>query len=100
LLQTVKSRGFGTFWIERQELDICRRTISLISAAQTAGRAERTPADNHTVRSVFVVGSDKKIKLVLVYPITTEQLHGASLHRADVCRSDGRTVLRCRVRST
>ncbi len=32
---------------------------------------ERTPADNATVRNVFVVGPDKKIKLVLVYPMTT-----------------------------
>jgi alkyl hydroperoxide reductase subunit AhpC len=31
----------------------------------------RTPADNMTVRNVFVVGPDKKIKLVLVYPMTT-----------------------------
>jgi alkyl hydroperoxide reductase subunit AhpC len=31
----------------------------------------RTPADNQTVRNVFVVGPDKKIKLVLVYPMTT-----------------------------
>ncbi len=33
--------------------------------------AERTPADNATVRNVFVVGPDKKVKLVLVYPMTT-----------------------------
>ncbi len=32
---------------------------------------KRTPADNQTVRNVFVVGPDKKIKLVLVYPMTT-----------------------------
>ena len=31
----------------------------------------RTPVDNQTVRNVFVVGPDKKIKLVLVYPMTT-----------------------------
>ena len=31
----------------------------------------RTPADNATVRSVFVVGPDKKIKLTLTYPMTT-----------------------------
>jgi alkyl hydroperoxide reductase subunit AhpC len=31
----------------------------------------RTPADNQTVRSVFVIGPDKKIKLMLVYPMTT-----------------------------
>ena len=32
---------------------------------------ERTPADNQTVRNVFVIGPDKKIKLLLVYPMTT-----------------------------
>jgi thioredoxin-dependent peroxiredoxin len=32
---------------------------------------KRTPADNQTVRTVFVVGPDKKIKLVLYYPMTT-----------------------------
>jgi alkyl hydroperoxide reductase subunit AhpC len=31
----------------------------------------RTPADNATVRTVFVIGPDKKIKLMLVYPMTT-----------------------------
>jgi alkyl hydroperoxide reductase subunit AhpC len=40
--------------------------------ASTSGTSEgRTPADNQTVRNVFVVGPDKKIKLVLVYPMTT-----------------------------
>ena len=38
--------------------------------AETAGGSEgRTPADNATVRNVFVIGPDKKIKLVLVYPM-------------------------------
>ena len=36
-----------------------------------ATASERTPADNQTVRNVFVVGPDKKIKLVLIYPMTT-----------------------------
>src|SRR5271157_5993205 len=41
-------------------------------AADTAGdAADRTPADNQTVRNVFVIGPDKKIKLILVYPMTT-----------------------------
>jgi len=31
----------------------------------------RTPADNQTVRNVFVIGPDKKLKLILVYPMTT-----------------------------
>ena len=40
--------------------------------AGTEGDAKsRTPADNQTVRNVFVVGPDKKIKLILVYPMTT-----------------------------
>ncbi len=32
---------------------------------------ERTPMDNQTLRNVFVIGPDKKIKLILVYPMTT-----------------------------
>jgi alkyl hydroperoxide reductase subunit AhpC len=40
--------------------------------ADVSGDAKsRTPADNQTVRNVFVIGPDKKIKLVLVYPMTT-----------------------------
>ena len=40
--------------------------------AETAGDAKkRTAADNQTVRNVFVVGPDKKVKLILVYPMTT-----------------------------
>ena len=41
-------------------------------AADVAGEAtERTPAMNQTVRNVFVIGPDKKVKLSLVYPMTT-----------------------------
>jgi alkyl hydroperoxide reductase subunit AhpC len=40
--------------------------------AETSGDAgARTPADNQTVRNVFVIGPDKKVKLILVYPMTT-----------------------------
>ncbi|HWC26343.1 MAG TPA: hypothetical protein VG474_07150, partial [Solirubrobacteraceae bacterium] len=40
--------------------------------AGTSGDAKgRTPADNQTVRNVFVIGPDKKIKLILIYPMTT-----------------------------
>jgi thioredoxin-dependent peroxiredoxin len=40
--------------------------------ASTSGEASsRTPADNQTVRNVFVIGPDKKVKLILVYPMTT-----------------------------
>jgi alkyl hydroperoxide reductase subunit AhpC len=41
-------------------------------AADTSGEANtRTPADNATVRNVFVIGPDKKVKLILVYPMST-----------------------------
>jgi alkyl hydroperoxide reductase subunit AhpC len=40
--------------------------------ASTSGTSEgRTPADNQTVRTVFVIGPDKKVKLILIYPMTT-----------------------------
>jgi thioredoxin-dependent peroxiredoxin len=40
--------------------------------AELVGTSQgRTPMDNQTVRNVFVVGPDKKIKLILVYPMTT-----------------------------
>ena len=40
--------------------------------ASTPGTSEgRTPADNQTVRNVFVIGPDKKVKLLIVYPMTT-----------------------------
>src|SRR5205823_13863293 len=49
-----------------------RSTLYGMLPAGTSGDAKsRTPADNQTVRNVFVVGPDKKIKLILVYPMTT-----------------------------
>jgi alkyl hydroperoxide reductase subunit AhpC len=47
------------------------KLYGLLPAAVSGDPAERTPADNQTVRNVFVVGPDKKIKLILVYPMTT-----------------------------
>ena len=43
----------------------------MLPAELTGSSEGRTPADNQTVRNVFVIGPDKKIKLVLVYPMTT-----------------------------
>jgi thioredoxin-dependent peroxiredoxin len=43
----------------------------MLPAAASGDASKRTPADNQTVRNVFVVGPDKKIKLILVYPMTT-----------------------------
>ncbi len=40
--------------------------------ADVAGTSDgRTAADNMTVRNVFVIGPDKKVKLIIVYPMTT-----------------------------
>jgi alkyl hydroperoxide reductase subunit AhpC len=43
----------------------------MLPAAADGDASKRTASDNQTVRNVFVVGPDKKIKLVLVYPMTT-----------------------------
>ncbi len=43
----------------------------MLPADVSGDAGERTPADNQTVRNVFVIGPDKKIKLILVYPMTT-----------------------------
>jgi alkyl hydroperoxide reductase subunit AhpC len=43
----------------------------MLPASASGDAAKRTPADNQTVRNVFIIGPDKKIKLILVYPMTT-----------------------------
>jgi alkyl hydroperoxide reductase subunit AhpC len=43
----------------------------MLPASANGDASTRTPADNQTVRNVFVIGPDKKIKLVFVYPMTT-----------------------------
>ena len=43
----------------------------MLGADVSGDPADRTAMDNQTVRNVFVVGPDKKVKLVLVYPMTT-----------------------------
>ncbi len=47
------------------------KAFGMLPADVEGDPGERTPADNQTVRNVFVIGPDKKIKLVLVYPMTT-----------------------------
>jgi alkyl hydroperoxide reductase subunit AhpC len=47
------------------------KAYGMLPASTSGDPKERTPADNQTVRNVFVIGPDKKIKLVLVYPMTT-----------------------------
>ena len=47
------------------------KLYGMLPATVSGDPAKRTAADNQTVRNVFVIGPDKKIKLVLVYPMTT-----------------------------
>jgi thioredoxin-dependent peroxiredoxin len=47
------------------------KLYGMLPADVSGDPAERTAADNQTVRSVFVIGPDRKIKLVLAYPMTT-----------------------------
>jgi alkyl hydroperoxide reductase subunit AhpC len=47
------------------------KMYDMLPASTSGDPLERTPADNQTVRNVFVIGPDKKVKLVLVYPMTT-----------------------------
>jgi len=47
------------------------KLYDMLPAAISGDPSKRTAADNQTVRNVFIIGPDKKIKLILVYPMTT-----------------------------
>jgi len=47
------------------------KLYGMLPASVSGDPEQRTPADNQTVRNVFVIGPDKKVKLILVYPMTT-----------------------------
>ncbi len=47
------------------------KLYGMLPTSVSGEAADRTAADNQTVRNVFVVGPDKKVKLILVYPMTT-----------------------------
>ncbi len=47
------------------------KLYDMLPASVLGDAKARTPADNATVRSVFVIGPDKRIKLILMYPMTT-----------------------------
>lgn len=69
-IETVSGNAVGYPMIGDPELKVAK-LYDMLPAA-TGGTSEgRTPADNATVRSVFVVGPDKKVKLTLTYPMTT-----------------------------
>ena len=47
------------------------KAYGMLGADVSGDPADRTAADNQTVRNVYVIGPDKKVKLVLIYPMTT-----------------------------
>ena len=47
------------------------KLYGMLPAPVSGDPTQRTAADNQTVRNVFVIGPDKKIKLILIYPMTT-----------------------------
>ncbi len=47
------------------------KLYDMLPASTSGDYGTRTPADNQTVRNVYVIGPDKKLKLILVYPMTT-----------------------------
>jgi len=47
------------------------KLYGMLPASLSSSSEGRTAADNMTVRNVFVIGPDKKVKLIIVYPMTT-----------------------------
>jgi alkyl hydroperoxide reductase subunit AhpC/rhodanese-related sulfurtransferase len=47
------------------------KLYGMLPADTSGDPSARTPADNQTVRNVFIIGPDRKVKLILVYPMTT-----------------------------
>jgi thioredoxin-dependent peroxiredoxin len=47
------------------------KLYGMLAATESGDSSKRTAADNQTVRNVFVIGPDKKLKLLIVYPMTT-----------------------------
>jgi alkyl hydroperoxide reductase subunit AhpC len=67
-----ETQGFAPNYPLIGDTDLKVAKLYNMLPASTAGDAtSRTAADNATVRTVFIIGPDKKVKLVLVYPMTT-----------------------------
>ena len=67
------------------ELKVAKAYDMLPEAAGTTSQG-RTPADNATVRSVFVIGPDKKVKAMLTYPMSTGRNFDEVLRLLDSCQ--------------
>jgi thioredoxin-dependent peroxiredoxin len=66
-----ETQGIGPNFPMIGDTDLAVSKLYGMLPADTAGGSEgRTPANNATVRNVFIIGPDKRIKLILVYPMT------------------------------
>jgi alkyl hydroperoxide reductase subunit AhpC len=67
-----ETQGFAPNYpmIGDPELKVAK-AYGMLPAAASGDPTQRTANDNQTVRNVFVIGPDKKIKLILVYPMST-----------------------------
>jgi len=71
------------------ELTVAKLYDMLPAEAGTSSEG-RTPADNATVRSVFVIGPDKKVKAMLTYPMSTGRNFDEVLRLLDSCQLTGK----------
>ena len=62
------------------------KAYDMLPAEAGSSSEGRTPADNATVRSVFVVGPDKKVKAMLTYPMSTGRNFDEVLRLLDSCQ--------------
>ncbi len=62
------------------------KLYDMLPAEASGDPANRTPADNQTVRTVFIIGPDKKVKLSLTYPMTTGRNFDEILRALDSIR--------------
>lgn len=69
-IETVSGHQVSYPMIGDSELKVAK-LYNMLPASEGDSSEGRTPADNATVRSVFIIGPDKKIKLTLTYPMTT-----------------------------
>jgi thioredoxin-dependent peroxiredoxin len=70
------------------ELTVAKLYDMLPAEAGTSSEG-RTPADNATVRSVFIIGPDKKVKAMLTYPMSTGRNFDEVLRLLDSCQLTG-----------
>jgi alkyl hydroperoxide reductase subunit AhpC len=67
-----ETQGFAPNYPMIGDTDLAISKVWGMLPAETAGDAStRKAADNQTVRNVYIIGPDKKIKLILIYPMTT-----------------------------